>query len=185
MARLEKLELIYQPYNSAWRLPTAKWLRAFVNYLMAQTPEHLLSEESLSLGKDDMKRLSDFVHKMVFELAKNTQEIAFFIVPDRHISEYSGIAKFLEDNGKRMWESVFSIVKMLEDKFNFMKFIQNFPIHPGVNIFIWEENILPYLKDYTIILKPVKIDGEIWYIGVIWSLKMNYSFNISAVKGII
>lgn len=185
MATLEKLELIYQPYASAGRLPTAKWLRAFVNYLMQQTPEHLLSEESLSLGKDDMKRLSDFVHKMVFELAKNTQEIAFFTVPDRHISEYSGIAKFLEDNGKRMWESVFSIVKMLEDKFNFMKFIQNFPIHPGVNIFIWEENILPYLKDYTIILKPVKIDGEIGYIGIIWSLKMNYSFNISAVKGII
>jgi len=185
MATLEKLELIHQPYNSAGRLPTAKWLRAFVNYLMAQTPEHLLSEASLSLGKDDLTRLSDFVHKMVFELAKNTQEIAFFIVPERHICEYSWVAKFLQDNGDRIWESVYSIIKMLEDKFNFMKFIQNFPINSGVNIFIWEENILPYLKDYTIILKPVKIDGEIWYIGIIWSLKMNYSFNISAVKGII
>jgi len=185
MATLEKLELIHQPYNSAGRLPTAKGLRAFVSYLMEQTPEHLLWEVSVSSGKDDIKKLSDFIHKLVFELAKNTEEIAFFVIPERHVCEYSGVAKFLEDNRKRMWDNIYSLIKMLEDKFNFMKFIQSFPINPGINIFIWEENILPFFKDYTIILKPVKIDGEVWYIGVIWSLKMNYSFNISAVKGII
>ena len=185
MVTLEKLELIHQPYNSAGRLPTAKWLRAFVNYLMEQTPEHLLWEVSVSSGKDDIKKLSDFIHKLVFELAKNTQEIAFFVIPERHVCEYSGVARFLEDNSERMWKEIYSLVKMLEDKFNFMKFIENFPVNPGINVFIWEENILPFFKDYTIILKPVKIDGEIWYIGIIWSLKMNYSFNISAVKGII
>ena len=37
MAKLEQLELVYQPYNSAGRLPTSKWLRAFVNYLMNDT----------------------------------------------------------------------------------------------------------------------------------------------------
>ncbi len=185
MATLERLELIHQPYASAGRLPTAKWLRAFVSYLMEQTPEHLLGEVSVNSGKDDIKKLSDFIHKLVFELAKNTEEIAFFVIPERHVCEYSGVAKFLEDNQKRMWDSIYSLIKMLEDKFNFMKFIENFPINAWINIFIWEENILPFFKDYTIILKPVKIDDEVWYIGVIWSLKMNYSFNISAVKGII
>jgi len=185
MAILEKLKLIYQPYNSAGRLPTAKWLRAFVNYLMEQTPEHLLWEVSVSPGKDDIRKLSDFVHKVVFELAKNTEEIAFFVIPERHICEYSWMAKFLESNHKKMGDNIYSILKMLEDKFSFMKFIENFPVNPGVNIFIGEENILPFFKDYTIILKPVKIDGEIGYIGIIGGLNMNYSFNISAVKGII
>jgi transcriptional regulator of heat shock response len=74
---------------------------------------------------------------------------------------------------------------MFEDKFSFSKFIKSFPIHNQINVFIWEENILPFLKDYTIIIKQINIDWKIWYVWIIWSLKMNYSFNISAVKGII
>jgi hypothetical protein len=47
---------------------------------------------------------------------------------------------------------------MFEDKFSFSDFIQNLPMANGINTFIGEENILPYLKDYTIILKRVNID---------------------------
>jgi transcriptional regulator of heat shock response len=81
--------------------------------------------------------------------------------------------------------SIFSIIKMLEDKNNFIRFISSLPLQEWVNIFIWEENIIQFLRDYTIILKPVIIDGNVWYIGLIGGLKMNYSFNISAVRGII
>jgi hypothetical protein len=44
---------------------------------------------------------------------------------------------------------------------------------------------MPFLKDYTIILKSILINGEVGYIGIIGWMKMNYSFNISAVRGII
>ena len=50
MAILESLELIYQPYNSAWRLPTAKWLRAFINYLMEETPSYFLNSNKLKFS---------------------------------------------------------------------------------------------------------------------------------------
>jgi transcriptional regulator of heat shock response len=185
MAKLETLELVYQPYNSAWRLPTSKGLRAFVNYLMQTSPDHFLKQNNITLWEEKIEKLSDFIHKITFELAKNTWEISFFIIPEKHIVWYSGIWNFLERNHKRLWDSIFSIIKMLEDKFNFPHFIENFPITEGINLFIWEENILPYLRDYTIILKQVNIDGKIWYVWLIGSLKMNYSFNISAVRGII
>lgn len=185
MATLETLELVYQPYNSAWRLPTAKWLRAFVNYMMQQTPEYFLEEKNSAFKAESIQEFSDFVHNVVYNLAKNTKEIAFFVHPDKHVCEYSGVSTFLERNHKRLGDDIFMLLKMLEDKPNFSEFITSFPVRGGVNIFIWEENILPYLKDYTIILKPIEIDDAIWYIGIIWGLKMNYSFNISAVKGII
>ena len=185
MAKLEILELVYQPYNSAWRLPTSKWLRAFVNYLMESTPDYFLQQNNIQLWEEKIEKLSDFTHKITYELAKNTGEIAFFIVPEKHIIQYSWTWVFLEQNHKRLWDSIFSIIKMLEDKFNFSKFITSFPLNNWINLYIWEENILPFLKDYTIIIKEVNINWNIWYIWVIWSLKMNYSFNISAVKGII
>lgn len=184
MAVLEKLELLYQPYNSAWRLPTSKWLRAFVNYLMESTPEHFLQEKNVT-NKNDFIKLSDYIHTISKELATNTNEIAFLNIPNRHISEYSGVSSFLEKNHKSIWNDIYNIIKMLEDKFNFLKFIEKFPLTNWVNVFIWDENFLPFLKDYTIILKKVIIDWEIWYIWIIWGLKMNYSFNISAVRWII
>ena len=185
MAKLEVLELVYQPYNSAWRLPTSKGLRAFVNYLMESSPEHFLQQNNIHLWDEKIEKLSDFTHKITFELAKNTGEIAFFILPEKHIVQHSWTGAFLENNHKRLWDSIFSIIKMLEDKFSFRDFITSFPLNNWINLFIWEENILPFLKNYTIILKQVNINWNLWYIWVIWSLKMNYSFNISAVKGII
>ncbi|QFR38942.1 hypothetical protein A9Q91_01775 [Candidatus Gracilibacteria bacterium 28_42_T64] len=185
MAKLETLELIYQPYNSAGRLPTSKGLRAFVNYLMQSSPDHFLQKENSLLSQEKINKLSDYTHKITFELAKNTGEIAFFIIPEKHITQHSGAGNFLEKNHKRLGNSIFSIIKILEDKFAFSKFIQELPKQEGINLFIGEENILPFLKDYTMILKPIVIDGNIGYIGIIGSLKMNYSFNISAVRGII
>ncbi len=185
MARLESLSLIYQPYNSAGRLPTAKWLRAFVNYMMEQTPEYFLEEKNKVFHATDIKQFSDFVHEIVYNLAKNTREIAFFILPEKHVSEYSWVSVFLERNYKRLWDDIFMLLRMLEDKPNFSRFIEKFPIQPWVNIYIGEENILPYLKDYTIILKPIYVNETIGYVWIIWGLKMNYSFNISAIRGII
>lgn len=186
MAQLEKLELIFQPYNSAGRLPTSKGLRAFVNYLMDQTPNHLLKAKNVDLGYNDIKRFADFSYKVTYELAKTTWEIAFFVVPDRHISQYAGVTNFLKTNRERLWESIYSIIDMFEDKFSFMKFIESLPINnPGANIFIGEENILPFLADYTLIIKPVQIDGDLAYVWVLGSLQMNYSFNISAVNGVL
>lgn len=185
MSSLEKLELVYQPYNSAGRLPTTKGLRAFVNYLMQQTPDYLLEAKNESFHTRTLKDFSDFVYSLVYNLAKNTQEISFFILPEKHIVEYSGVSQFLQKNHARIGDDIFQLLKMLEEKPQFSKFIEGFPLQAGVNIFIGEENILPYLKDYTIILKPFEIEESIAYIGIIWGLKMNYSFNISAVRGII
>jgi len=185
MAKLETLELLYQPYNSAGRLPTSKWLRAFVNYLMQSSPDYFLNAQNSKTFQEETTKISDFVHKITYELAQNTWEIAFFSLPEKHLLEYSGVGKFLEENHKRLWDSIFSIIKMLEDRFHFQKFINELPKNWDISIFIWEENILPFLKDYTIIFKPVSIDWKIGYVGIIWSLKMNYSFNISAVRGII
>ena len=129
MAKLETLELVYQPYNSAWRLPTSKWLRAFVNYLMQSSPDYFLQKSNVSIWEEKIQNLSDFAHKISYELAKNTSEIAFFIIPEKNILKYSWLWNFLDENHKRLWDSIFSIIKMLEDKFSFTKFIKSFHIN--------------------------------------------------------
>lgn len=185
MAILEELELIYQPYNSAGRLPTAKWLRAFISYLMKEMPNHFLDAKDVKMKSNDIKTLEDFIYNITNELALKTGEISFFISEENGILEYSGLGHFLENNHKMLGNSIFSLIKMLEEKKNFTKFIATLPLSEWVNIFIGEENIISFLRDYTIIVRPLVIDGKIGYVGLIGSLKMNYSFNISAIRWII
>lgn len=183
MAKLEELELVYQPYTSAGRLPTTKWIRAFVDFLMKSTPHYFLEEENKNFTK--VENFYDLANKLSFELAQKTGEIAFFIIPENNLLEYSWIWNFLEQNHKRLWESIFSIIKMIEDKKSFINFINEQHFANWINTFIWEENIIPFLKDYTIIVKNINIWGKKVFIWIIWSLKMNYSFNISAIDWII
>lgn len=184
MAKLEELELIYQPYTAAWRLPTTKWIRAFVDFLMKSTPNHFLETNSTK-NNQKVENFYDLANKLSLELAKKTGEIGFFIIPEINLVEYSWVWSFLEENHKRLWDSIFSILKMLEDKKSFSNFLSEQYFSEGLNIFIWEENIIPFLKDYTIIIKNINIWWKKVLIWVIWSLKMNYSFNISAIDGII
>lgn len=184
MAKLEELELVFQPYHSAGRLPTAKGIKAFVNYIMTQTPEHFLSSEK-KVYHSSVQSFYDLAKRLSFEIAQKSEEIAFICYPREKMFEFSGTGKFLEQNHERMGNSIFSIIKMLEDKENFMSFLDRFKIQDGMNIYIGEEAILPYFKDYSIIIKKLKISDKETYIGIIGSLKMNYSFNISLVNGII
>ena len=89
MATLESLELIYQPYNSAGRLPTAKGLRAFISYLMKEMPNHFLEAKDVKMKSGDVKTLEDFIYNISSELAKRTGEVSFFISENNGILEYS------------------------------------------------------------------------------------------------
>jgi hypothetical protein len=66
---------------------------------MESTPEHFLQEKNVT-NKNDFIKLSDYIHTISKELATNTNEIAFLNIPNRHISEYSGVSSFLEKNHK-------------------------------------------------------------------------------------
>ncbi len=182
MAFLEKLELIYQPYSSAWRLPTTKWLRVFINYLMNDTPNFFLeTEKNLKINNYNLKTLEDFIFNIIFELSKKTKEICFFVSEEDSILEYNWISNYIE---KDLEESK-NIIKMFEYKYDFIKFISNLPLNAWVNVFIWEENFIKILQKNTLIVRQIKIEWKIWYIWIIWWLQMNYSFNISAIKWII
>lgn len=182
MAKLEELELVFQPYHSAGRLPTTKGLRAFVDFLMQKTPDYFLEANNT---QTNISNFYELANKVTYDLAKKTEEISFFIMPDIGLVEYSGTGTFLENNHKRLGDSIFSIIKMLEDKNSFEHFIREYKLQPGINTIIWEENIVPFLQDYTIILRKVRFWEKEIFLGVIGSLKMNYSFNISVVNGIL
>lgn len=81
MASLEKMGLIFQPYNSAGRLPTERGIRMFVDYLMEEVPSILLDAGE---NKNDIHReglIDDILFGIVNRITHLTHEITFACAP--------------------------------------------------------------------------------------------------------
>ncbi|HRI36271.1 MAG TPA: hypothetical protein PK765_04325 [bacterium] len=161
MASLETMGLIFQPYNSAGRLPTARGLRVFVDYLMEEMP-HVFVEADTRLDERNKRlRLDDTLYEIVARLTKATGEISFATIPSTGTSSYLGLANFLErSSGGVMGEEVFRIIRILEDKHHFIELLESLDIGPRGAVFIGEENIIPDFDSCTMIVKRFKLEGH-------------------------
>lgn len=184
MAKLEKMNLIFQPYASAWRLPTSPWIRAYIDYMMKETPSHFLNENNIEVVWW-IKTFSDYVYNITNSLSQTTSELSFFSIPNENILWYSGVSNLVKQNKKNYLDDSLKIIEMLEDKVRFMEFLDTIVLKQWISLFIWDENHLNYLKKFSIIIKSVVVNNGKWYIWIIWNIWQNYSFNISALKWII
>ena len=96
MMALEKMGLIFQPYNSAGRLPTTRGLRVFVDYLMETMPAVFLEAEKDYKTRTEERRIDDTLYELVARLTKITGEITFACVPSLGTSYYLGLSNYLE-----------------------------------------------------------------------------------------
>ncbi len=185
MAHLEKMWLIFQPYNSAWRLPTTRWLRVFVDYLMETMPAIFIEAEQQSDTYFRDEKIDDILYNLVCRLTKITKEITFATIPSLGASYYLGLSRFLEQWEWFSWKDIYNAVKVLENKHTFIQLLKNLSIEQRVSVFIGEENIIPELESSTMIVKKIKIDGFDGYIWVLGSLKMDYAFNIATLRQVL
>jgi len=185
MAFLEKMWLIYQPYNSAWRLPTTRWIRVFVDYLMEHMPQVFLEWEEDFQEKQDREKIDDTLYLLVSKLTKSTWEITFATVPWTGKNYYLWLSNFLEKNTSLLWNQAYNIIKVLENKYNFIDLLNNLDIWNKVSVFIGEENIIPDLESCAMIVKKIRIEWHEWYLWILGSMKMDYAFNLAALRNIL
>lgn len=96
MMSLEKMGLLFQPYNSAGRLPTTRGLRVFVDYLMETMPRVFLEAEEAYAEKIETNRIDDVLYQLVSRLTKITGEITFACIPTLGASYYVGLSNYLD-----------------------------------------------------------------------------------------
>jgi len=185
MASLEDMGLIFQPYNSAGRLPTTRGLRVFVDYLMETMPAVFLEAEQELENRLEQNRIDDTLYGLVARLTKITGEITFACVPTLWSSYYLGLSNYLERHRGILWEEVFQVIKFLENKHQFITLLEELDISNRVSAYIWEENVLPELESSTMIVKKIEVNWYIGYLGILGSTKMDYAFNITALRQVL
>jgi hypothetical protein len=56
---------------------------------MHQKPDFFIADKKNSINHENIKSLSNSIHKIIFELSNITKEISFLIIPEENILEYN------------------------------------------------------------------------------------------------
>lgn len=185
MASLEKMWLIFQPYNSAGRLPTDRGIRIFVDYLMDDLPTILLEQQSEDKNTPRNWFIDDILYNLVERLTNSTHEVTFACIPSEGVLTYLGFAHLLENLWEIQKQDAYHIIRFLESKKTVINTLEFLDISSKVSVFIGEEHIGGDLKNSTIIVKKISLHGRSGYIGIIGSTKMDYAYNIAALRQIL
>ncbi len=185
MMSLEKMGLLFQPYNSAWRLPTTRGLRVFVDYLMETMPGIFLEAEESYKQKVENNRIDDILYALVSRLTKITGEITFASIPSLGASYYVGLSNYIDRNKWMIGDEMYQVIKFLENKHQFLDILAGLDINSKINLFIGEENLIPELETSTMIVKKINVNDYDGYLGILGSTKMDYAFNITALRQVL
>lgn len=98
---------------------------------------------------------------------------------------YLGLTHLLENVQPHQVVDIYNIVKFLENKKLFIDMLGYLDISPRVSVFIGEEHIGGALKNSSIIVKKIFLNGYEGYLGIIGSTKMDYAFNVGALRQIL
>jgi transcriptional regulator of heat shock response len=80
---------------------------------------------------------------------------------------------------------MYQVIKFLENKHQFLDILATLDITNRISVFIGNENILPELETSTMIVKKIQIGDYDGYIGILGSTKMDYAFNITALRQVL
>lgn len=185
MMSLEKMWLLFQPYNSAGRLPTTRGLRVFVDYLMETMPAVFLEAEESYKQKLENNRIDDILYMLVSRLTKITGEITFACIPSLGASYYVGLSNYIDRHKWVIGDEMYQVIKFLENKHQFLDVLAGLDISAKISLFIGEENLIPELETSTMIVKKIVINGYDGYLGILGSTKMDYAFNITALRQVL
>ena len=183
MKQLEEMGLIYQPYNSAWRLPTTRGIRMYVDYLMEVTPQKYIAP-ALETRNIVFEFHDDRLYDMISDFSNATGDLAFISSPEAGIYCISGISHFLKKHSEALWEQIFTVLDVVENRTLFSRTLANLSQPNRITICIGEENILPELESCSLMVADTILGWHHCHLGLLGSKRTDYAFNLSALRAV-
>ena len=152
---------------------------------MEALPAVFIEAEEQYARKIEVNRIDDTLYSLVSRLTKITGEITFASIPDLGASYYLGLTNYLDRNRGIIGDEMYQVIKFLENKYHFLDILTTLEITNRTSVFIGNENILPELESSTMIVKRFEIAEHVGYLGILGSTKMDYAFNITALRQVL
>lgn len=76
------------------------------------------------------------------------------------------------------------MIRVLENKHRFIDVVSGLDFPGKMGVFIGEENVIPELESSAMVIRKTKLNENSAFVGVLGPLKMDYAFNIAALKNL-
>ncbi len=170
---LESEWFLYQPYHSAWRMPTIKGFSSYIDDLLDNSPK-----EDLSIDFDFNSKLARNSLRFIIESLWSSVDwaVVWFLRNDEYY--FLWINNLLSSDTIKDYETVRQIVKFIEDK----KIVQH------LNEKMIKQNQVKYnfIKTQGKILScmyvKINVSWYDWLISILWPVRVNYKKNMSVLN---
>ncbi len=186
MAVLEREGYIVQPHTSAGRVPTSQAYRLFVDQLKfnLQLLNKAKKDIEQARRQRDLNKAKEKLHEMVSILAHITGNVCFATVPDNKRLFFMGLGnvlrqpEFSADPGRAT-----QLIEVLENRFSGL--LSQIKIDDEPSFYIGEENIIPEIQSCSLLVQRYTYKNFNGAIGILGSTRMNYAYNMAALKSAI
>ena len=170
---LEKKWLVYQPYNSAWRIPTVEWIWIYIQNILSKPdktrPDYLSKLKEKFNLRHFIEILWEYIDWVAFGYYENEKDI-----------HYLWVAKVLKKVNNDL-EKIIPLIDFIEQK-QLITYLTQTEIEASkINY-----SFVNY-QGANIVIMYIKILFE-WNIAVVWavsSLRVDYKNNIKILKTIL
>lgn len=167
---LEKKWLVYQPYNSSWRVPTVEWVNT---YILSLLPE----EHTNNIVRINQNFNLRWFIEQLWELV---DWVAFWHFEDESDMHYLWVTQIL----KKVWNDIEKIIPLMEfiEKKEIISYLRKKQIewwkinYSFVN-YDWVNIALMYIK--------VNFEGRNAVVWILGSLRVDYKKNINILEKIL
>lgn len=186
MALLEQEGFIMQPHTSAGRVPTSLAYRMFVDRLKLNLSVMKQARRDLELAHREfyLNKVKEKIHEMVTILSNVTGSVCFATVPGTDRLFFMGLGNVLRQPEFQSEPALaMQVIEALE--YRFKEILSGLEIGDEPAIFIGEENILPEIKSCSLMVQRYNYKGHLGLMGILGSTRMNYAYNLAALKSAI
>lgn len=173
---LEKEGLVYQPYNSSWRIPTIEGLSLYMDQILDEDEGKKDANKTFQLAFD-VQYARHGLRYIVETLGKVVDcAVVWFIRNDEYY--FLGINNLLKNSGLNDMDTTKYIVQYIEDK----------KIVATLAGKVVKTNQIYYTfiksKDYviSIVYSKITVNGFDSIISIVWPLRTDYKKNIKILK---
>ncbi len=165
---LEKAGMVYQPYNSSWRIPTLQWLSLYIDSYLSQQEEEKIWEI-----KDARKWLTYLVETLG---AIADGVVVGFIRNDEYY--YLWINNLLRDDLMDEYQATKQIISFIEEK-RVVKFIDN-------KILKRNQIYYTFIEDHKTMISclytKITVQEFDAVVCIIWPTRVNYKKNVAIFR---
>lgn len=167
---LEKEGLVYQPYNSSWRLPTVEWLSVYIDDILEKNDTTMDIAFDVDYARHGLRYIIETLGKIV------DWAVVWFLRNDEYF--FLGINNLLENAQLSDIDTTKYIVKYIEDK----KIIETLDAKMMKKNQVYYTFIQSDAHVISAVYTKVHVNGYDSVVSLLWPMRTDYKKNVEILK---